>query len=67
MIKQVIKEEYLPILETMGDWDPHDLVAPDKWFPNDNAMIGFVYRLFLNEVREKEKKKLIFPMVHRIR
>ena len=46
------KDEYKPILEAMGKWDPHDLVKPDSWFPDDNSALGFVYRLFLIEVRK---------------
>jgi len=51
-IKQVTKDQYLPIIEEMRKWDPHDLVKPDTWFPDENSAIGFVYRLFLMEVRK---------------
>jgi len=54
-IKKVTKDEYLPLLEEMGKWDPHDLVKPDTWFPDENAAFGYVYRLFLKEVRKSTK------------
>ena len=41
-IKQVTKDEYLPILEEMGKWDPHDLVTPQTWFADENSAVGFV-------------------------
>ena len=52
MIKKVSKEKYYPIIEKMEGWDPHDLVRPDTWFPTENSMFGYVYQLFLEEVRE---------------
>lgn len=54
-IKKVTKDEYLPMLEKMGKWDPHDLVKPDTWFPDENSALGFVYRLFLKEVKKSEE------------
>ena len=38
----------------MEGWDPHDLVRPDTWFPTENSMFGYVYQLFLEEVKELE-------------
>ena len=55
-IKKVTKDEYLPILEDMLNWEPHDLVKPDTWFADENAGFGFVYRLFVKEVSNAEKK-----------
>ena len=55
-IKQVTKDEYLPILEEMGKWEPHDLIKPETWFPDENSALGFVYRLFLKEVKKSGKK-----------
>ena len=55
-IKKVTKDEYLPILEEMGKWEPHDLVTPETWFQSESEGIGFVYRLFLKEIRKLEKK-----------
>jgi len=55
-IKKVTKEEYYPVLESMEEWEPHDLVKPDSWFQDENSAIGFVYRLFLREVKNSEKK-----------
>jgi len=57
-IKKVTKEEYLPVLEEMENTDPHDLVKPDTWFPDENAALGFVYRLFLNEARKETMRKM---------
>lgn len=52
-IRKVTKEEYLPILEKMEKIDPHDLVKPDSWFPDENAALGFVYRLFIMEIKKR--------------
>lgn len=49
-IKKVTKDVYLPVLEEMEKIDPHDLVKPDTWFPDENAALGFVYRLFIREI-----------------
>ena len=49
-IKKVTKEEYLPILKGLEEMDPHDLVKPDMWFADENAAMGFVYRVFLKQV-----------------
>jgi hypothetical protein len=54
-IKQVTKDEYLPVLEKMEKMDPHDLIRPDSWFPDENAAFGFVYRLFIQHVRKPYK------------
>ena len=55
-IKKVTKDEYLPIIEEMEKWEPHDLVTPESWFPSENEALGYVYRLFLIEVKKSEKK-----------
>jgi hypothetical protein len=53
-IKTVTKVEYLPILDKMGQWDPHDLVQPDLWFQSENDALGFAFKLFLIEVWKSE-------------
>jgi hypothetical protein len=45
-------DEYRPILDEMGKWDPHDLLKPETWFLDDNVSLGFVYRLFIKEVKK---------------
>ena len=54
-IKKVTKDEYLPVLVEMGEWDPHDLITPQTWFADENSALGFVYRLFLIEVKKSGK------------
>jgi hypothetical protein len=54
-IKKVTKDEYQPILEEMEKWDPHDLVKPETWFPDENSALGFVYNLFIKEVKKVGK------------
>jgi len=44
-IKKVSKDLYIPLLEEMGKWEPHDLITPETWFPDENAAFGFVYRI----------------------
>ena len=52
-IRKVTKDEFLPILEEMEKIDPHDLVKPDTWFPDETAALGYVYWLFLKEARKE--------------
>lgn len=55
-IKKVNKDEYLPILGKMSKWDPHDRIKPETWFPDDNSAFGFVYRLFIKEVKKSGRE-----------
>jgi hypothetical protein len=50
-IEQVIKAEYQPALERLRDNDPHDLVKPDTWFQGSQNARGFVWALFLQEIK----------------
>ena len=56
-IRKVTKEEYYPALKKLEEIDPHDLVKPDTWFADENAAMGFVYRLFILEIRESSNMK----------
>ncbi len=47
-IKSVIKPEFFPQVDQLAAIDPHDLVSPDTWFPNESAARGYVWSLFLN-------------------
>ena len=51
-IEQVVKPELLPVIEQLRQEDPHDLVKPDSWFPNEMAARGFVWTLFINQKRK---------------
>ena len=51
-IEQVIKPEFLPIIEQLKENDPHDLVTPDTWFQGSTNARGFVWSLFLREIKE---------------
>lgn len=57
IIRKVTKEEYYPALKKLEEIDPHDLVKPDTWFADENAAMGFVYRLFILEIRESSNMK----------
>jgi len=46
-IKDVIKPEFYPITDNLNEIDPHDLITPGTWFPNENSAFGFVWSLFL--------------------
>ncbi len=48
-IEQVVKPEYLPVIEKLRDIDPHDLVRPDAWFQGSANARGYVWSLFLKE------------------
>jgi hypothetical protein len=51
-IEQVIKAEYQPALERLRDNDPHDLIKPDTWFQGSQNARGFVWALFLQEIKK---------------
>jgi hypothetical protein len=53
-IEQVIKAEYQPALERLRDNDPHDLVKPDTWFQGSQNARGFVWALFLQEIKNSK-------------
>ena len=46
-IRDVIRPELFPLINQMASIDPHDLVAPETWFPNESAARGFVWTMFL--------------------
>ena len=56
-IRKVTKEEYYPALKKLEEIEPHDLIKPDTWFADENAAMGFVYRLFILEIRESSNMK----------
>jgi len=49
-IQEVIRPELFPIIADLLEMDPHDLVTPETWFPNENSAYGFVWRLFMDKV-----------------
>lgn len=51
-IEQVVKQEYKPVIELLRDYDPHDLVTPDTWFQGTNNARGYVWSLFLQEIKK---------------
>ena len=51
-IEKVIKPELLPILEDLKETDPHDLVTPETWFLTTNHARGFVWSLFLKNIKK---------------
>ena len=53
-IEMVIKPEYKSILEVIKTTDPHDLVRPESWIPNEMNARGFVWSYFLQEIKKKE-------------
>ena len=52
-IEQVIKPELLPVLEKLKEIDPHDLVNPQTWFARTNHARGYVWSLFLKNIKQK--------------
>ena len=57
-IRKVTKEEYYPVLKRLEEIDPHDLVKPDSWFADGTSALGFVYRLFIKEIRKETKRNI---------
>ena len=54
-MQQVIKTELFPIINVLRETDPHDLVTPETWFPQENAAKGYVWALFMKEVKQHGK------------
>lgn len=50
-IKSVIKPELYSVIEEMNSVDPHDIVSPERWFPDENSARGLVWSLFLKKVK----------------
>jgi len=53
-IEQVVKPEYLPAIERLRANDPHDLVRPEAWFQSDSEARGYVWTMFLKEMRKSK-------------
>ncbi len=54
-IRSVIRPELLSQLDELARLDPHDLVTPESWFPNESAARGFVLSTFLNLLKEAQE------------
>jgi hypothetical protein len=48
-IRDVVRPDLFPLVDQLATIDPHDLVTPDTWFPNDSSARGFVWSLFLKQ------------------
>ncbi|MEI6684467.1 MAG: hypothetical protein WCO44_17725 [Bacteroidota bacterium] len=53
-IRSVIRPELFPQLEELAQIDPHDLVNPETWFPDENSAKGFVWLIFVRRVKEHQ-------------
>jgi len=53
-IEQVVKPEYIPIIEQLKETDPHDLLRPEAWFQSESEARGYVWTMFLKEVRKSK-------------
>jgi len=51
-IEQVVKPEYAPVIERLRAHDPHDLVRPESWFHAERDARGFVWTIFLREIKK---------------
>jgi hypothetical protein len=51
-IRQVVKEEYYPVLDSMETNDPHDIIPCDHWFKNENHAKGLVWHIFIQTVKK---------------
>ena len=54
-IEQVIKPEFLPVLEKLKKTDPHDLITPETWFARTNHARGFVWSLFIEKAGKTQE------------
>lgn len=57
-IRSVIKSNLDPVIEKLADTDPHDLITPETWFPNETAARGYVWSLFIDAVNDYYKKPI---------
>lgn len=51
-ISQVIRPELQSALDELKEIDPHDLVRPDTFFDSENSARGYVWWLFLKQVKK---------------
>ncbi len=51
-IEQAVKLEYLPIIKELKEIDPHDLVRPESWFQSESEARGYVWSMFLRELKK---------------
>jgi len=54
-IETSIKPELLPVFEKFKQIDPTDLISPDTVFVSASHSRGFVWSLFLKEVRKSQE------------
>jgi hypothetical protein len=53
-IEQVVKPEYAPAIERLRTNDPYDLVRPEAWFQSESGARGYVWTMFLNELKKQK-------------
>ncbi len=53
-IEQVVKPEHFPAIERLRESDPHDLVRPDTWFQGATNARGYIWMLFLQEIKKSK-------------
>ncbi len=53
-IEQVVKPEHYPVIERLRENDPHDLVRPDTWFQGAANARGYVWTLFIQEIKKSK-------------
>ncbi len=55
-VSNVIKPELTSILNKLRETDPHDLVSPDTYFISEYQAKGYVWALFMKQVRKNETR-----------
>jgi len=50
-IRDVVKPELFPLVDELEQVDPHDLITPETWFPNESAARGFVWTMFIKRAK----------------
>jgi hypothetical protein len=48
-IRDVVKPELFPLVDELEKIDPHDLLTPASWFPNESSARGYVWSMFLKQ------------------
>ena len=52
-IEKMVKPELLPVIEQLKETDPHDLLRPDTYFMSESHARGYVWTMFIIEVRKQ--------------
>ena len=53
-IEQVVKPEHYAAIDRLREYDPHEIVKPDTWFQGEANARGYIWSLFLQEIKKRK-------------